>query len=318
MKINKILVPIDGSMYSRQAAEVAWSIAKQTGANVTALHVVDSPSVVELLGHVEPGFLTVADYKAERDAVIDSMTRASKRLVDEYRRLAEANGVGANAMVETGNPCDIIKSAARDYDLVVIGHKPFNAVEEPERYRRQLMRLSAAEYLAEVSPKPLLVVQGKASEWSSMTIMLSLEHVNRCYIDSAVGISKELGLQPALVCLSTTEIEEPPVQFIRDLRSSDASLADVPVAVVGMEELRDREYEVWDNPTGTTAWDEWNSTLLTIPTRPVPGRRLTVADGAPSRFIRYSTLPAVLLYPEEVDGEPSSELNRKELLGRSR
>lgn len=298
MKVQKILLAIDGSLYSQNAAEVAWRIAKQTGAAVTALHVVDTASVVDLIGHIEPGFLDLEDYKGERDAIVESMQRAGQRLMHAYAQAARHNKTHVEVIVECGNPADVIRATAVGYDLIVIGHKPFDS-NQPQRYRRQLMRLSAAEYLAESTPKPLLVVQGKPVEWKSMTIMLSLDHINRSYLDVSIEMSRQFGLQPALVCLSTSDVEEPPTNLIKDLRTSDKALAEVPIAVMGMDQLRDKAYEVWDNPTSNTNWDEWNTTLLTIPTRPVPGRRLTVADGSPARFIRYSTLPAVLLYPEE-------------------
>jgi hypothetical protein len=263
------------------------------------LHIVDSASTMELIGHTEPGFLEIGDYKNERDGILQCLARAAEGLMLAYEKEAAKLGLEVRSMVRSGNPCDVISATARDYDLIVIGHKPFNA-NEPERYRRQLMRLSAAEYLAETSVKPLLVVQARPTEWKSMTLMLSLEHINKSYVNSSLELGSQLGLQPTLVCLSTSGVEEPPTRFIRDVRRSDKALKHVPIAVVGIEELRDREYEVWDNPTGTTAWDEWNTTLLTVPTRPVPGRRLTVADGSPSRFVRYTTLPVVLLYPEDI------------------
>jgi nucleotide-binding universal stress UspA family protein len=315
MKLSKILLPIDGSAYSQYAAEVAWRIARQNGATVTALHVVDTASIRGLMGHVEPGFLNPDDYKTERDAILDALVRAAHKLLQNYKGDAQAAGIHVHTLVEYGNPADIISSLAKKFDLVVIGHKPFDRVSD--RFTRQLMRLSVAESLAESCPGPLMIVQSQPIDWSSLTIMLSSEHINRRYLDAGVELASQLSLQPALVCLTAGDAQEPPAELIADLRDSDSVLKEVPIAVTGVTPFRDAQLELWDNPTGTEAWNVWEETLLVIPTRPIPGRRLTVADGSPAQFVRFSTLPAVVLYPEEEKPVPQPMLNtaRKAAVG---
>jgi nucleotide-binding universal stress UspA family protein len=303
MNIKNILLAIDGSMYSQRAAEVAWAIAKSTGASVTALHVLDTACVLDMIGHVDTGFLDAADYKEERDSIVHAMTSASNTLVQRYAEAARKAGIEVHAVVKAGNTFDIVNSAAQSADLVVVGHKPYDA-ELRGIHMKRLLRLSVAEYLSENLSVPLLVVQGSKTNWKSMTIMTSAEHINRAYIDAAVGLARQVGTQPALVCLSTSDIEEPPAELVADFRTSDAALADVPIAVAGMDVLRDRRFEEWDNPLPSDAWDRWDATLLAIPTRPIPGRRLTIADGAPARLVRYATVQAMLFYPEEIPPTP--------------
>jgi nucleotide-binding universal stress UspA family protein len=274
---------------------------------VTAQHVVDLKNAWDFVGHDQAGLLSRDEYVEVFEGLSESLFKLGERLGAAYGKAAESAGIKSDYQLDSGNPYVRICEKALDNDMVVIGHRTY-AASDSSRTSRQFLRFSIAESLAHGCPKPLLVVQNETPTWLSMTILVSSEHVNRKYIDECLDLAEFLKLQPALVCHLNGVNEEPPVEFIEDLRKSDRRLSDIPIATTGSAGPLDAtNYSNW-GPDERTArktqetnaqWDEWSRTLLVIPTREVGGRRLTIAGGSPAMFVRYLTLPAVLLWPED-------------------
>ena len=74
---KKILIPTDGSKYSRSAIEHALDIAKRSNAEVTALTVIDTGKVTSTLHDLAPASQTSSTVRSS-EAVIDEATRSSK------------------------------------------------------------------------------------------------------------------------------------------------------------------------------------------------------------------------------------------------
>ena len=83
-RVQRILVPIDGSEFSRYAAEVAVRLAQTYGSELLFLHVVDN-QVVEALAHREVLKPLLAHLAARHrlsiDAVASPVTLRAKMLV---------------------------------------------------------------------------------------------------------------------------------------------------------------------------------------------------------------------------------------------
>lgn len=97
---GKILLAVDGSKYSRAAADRAIAIAKTYGGELTAVCAVEHPSSQE-----------------------DSVTRAAQSYVDEVRKQAETAGIRAESIVAKGKPFEAVTALARERgaNLIVTG-----------------------------------------------------------------------------------------------------------------------------------------------------------------------------------------------------
>lgn len=122
--IKKILIAIDESEYREKVLRHGLAFAKSLGADVTAIHVIDRPSLASLsdlaglLGYYEGGNITY--YEAE-------LRKHAKELLGEADTLAKKEGVKINTEVIMNAPSvteGIINYASsRDMDLIIIGTK---------------------------------------------------------------------------------------------------------------------------------------------------------------------------------------------------
>lgn len=109
-KIQRILVPIDGSQNAIRGLERAISIAQPAGAEITGLYVIHVPAAAAI--HVTPQQRKKEISFAE--SVIGGALSRAKRAKVNFR-----------AKTETGNPADKITQVAKSgrYDLIVIGSR---------------------------------------------------------------------------------------------------------------------------------------------------------------------------------------------------
>jgi nucleotide-binding universal stress UspA family protein len=309
MKGKSILLALSGSQQSRYATEVCWKLATQFQAKITAHHVVDSHSAWEFLGHEKPGYLKSDRYLNAYQALCKSLFCLGEELAEAYASEAKKRGVDDVCIVDEGNPIDQICRRSRDHKLVVIGHRSHSAVEHSINANEdaavphaagQFMRLSIAEALSNECPRPLLIVQDECSVWTSMTILISMDHVNEIFINSCLDMADGLKIKPVLMCISSGEHEESPESFIKDLRESNSRLATIPMAVAPADSRISIHADKWFVPDGVSVdKKQFQNTLVVIPTRKVADERITVVDSSPAFFVRNLTLPSILLCPEE-------------------
>lgn len=293
--LKSILLPLDGSIYSKQAAQLAWSMAASSGARVTAQHTVDFENSWRLVCNSSPGFASPSDYAAAYAPVSQSLLTLGGRILSSYQLEASRCGIETDVLLDQGNPFEEIIGRSQDFDMVVIGHRKRILMDKPS----QFLQLSLAEMLAHSCPKPLLVVQEPSITWKSMTILASMQHINENYINDCLKLAEMLGLAPTVVGLSSGSPEEAHGDFINDLRAANSNLSNVAIATLPMHATRLDEFDCWDTAGLGTAWLDWSKTLIVLPTRSISGRRVTVLENSPVHFIRYMPLPALLLYPEE-------------------
>jgi nucleotide-binding universal stress UspA family protein len=297
MKGKSILLALSGSPQSRYATDVCWNLARRLGTTITAHHVVDSHSAWEFIGHENPGFLEPQVYLDAYQELTSSLFSLGEKLAESYATKAKAEGIDDVCIVEEGNPITEICRRSANHKLVVIGHRASKPRELP---RSQFLRLSVAEALSHDCPRPLLVVQDECKAWTSLSIMISLDHINEVYINSCLDMAKALDLKPHLLCLTGGVNEESPSKLVSDLRESNKRLKDIPIALTPAQQEISVNSNSWFAPEGME-FDRalWDNTLIVIPTRLVAGERLTVVDSSPSLFIRYLSIPSIMLWPEE-------------------
>src|SRR5512147_2829505 len=100
--ISKILVPIDGSKVSQKAAKYAIELAKQTGASLRLLSVIDNRFVVgqAVSASASPTHL--------KEFVEDYLKQSAQAATDLIIKLCNQNRVRCKAVIRKGHPVEEI------------------------------------------------------------------------------------------------------------------------------------------------------------------------------------------------------------------
>ncbi|MCX6650933.1 MAG: universal stress protein [Methanomassiliicoccales archaeon] len=106
---KKILIPTDGSEYTKAAVDKGLEMAKVLGAEVTALYVVDQTSFINF-----PMDSTIV-------SVYTLLEREGAEAMDYVKKEAERMGVKVTTCIEEGSPSRKIVDLSAQHDLVVMG-----------------------------------------------------------------------------------------------------------------------------------------------------------------------------------------------------
>ena len=107
---KRIILPVDGSAYSRRAAKKAFAIGKKTGIDVLAIYVVENP----------PVYPEMAGWYPE---IIESTKRYGLSILDEIEKMGSKVGIHVITKLKEGRPDQEIIKEARKNDLIVMGCK---------------------------------------------------------------------------------------------------------------------------------------------------------------------------------------------------
>jgi nucleotide-binding universal stress UspA family protein len=123
--IKKILVATDGSKTANKSLEYAVELAKQTGAMITLVSVIDKgipitrpiPAVATPTHLIEP----IEDY----------LRQVAEVYIGEAENLCKKNGIQSNKVIRAGHPVEeIIKEAKKSkVDLIVMGSHGRTAIK---------------------------------------------------------------------------------------------------------------------------------------------------------------------------------------------
>ena len=143
---KRILVPVDGSPTSNLGLEEAITLAKDHGAEILLVHVVNEWALVS----PDASGANLGDVAA-------GMRESGDRLLDEAESRVRRNGVTAKSVLieEIGTPVAprILQQALEwPADLIVCGTHGRHGV-------RRLVMGSDAEYLVRHTPVPILLVR---------------------------------------------------------------------------------------------------------------------------------------------------------------
>ena len=144
LRIERILVPIDGSEYSRFAAEHAVRIAQQYGAEVTFLHAVDDQLV---------GQLAQQEGEDSRQQTRARLHQNGEMYLHDVTHLASDRNLRHRNIIAEGDPCAVIcdTAAQLQINLIVIG-------KIGRRGARRILVGSVTRRVIEGSDIPVLVV----------------------------------------------------------------------------------------------------------------------------------------------------------------
>ena len=123
--ISKILVPTDGSKAASKAVAYAATLAKQTGASITIVSVIDKST---FMPQAVPA---VSISKKLMEPIEDYLKIAADAYVDGAKKLCAKQGIQTNTVVRTGRPVnEIIKEAEKSkVDLIVVGSRGQSALK---------------------------------------------------------------------------------------------------------------------------------------------------------------------------------------------
>ncbi|MGD0818202.1 MAG: universal stress protein [Methanomassiliicoccales archaeon] len=110
---KRILIPTDGSEYTKAATMLGLNLAKHTGAEVTALFVVEDDNYSAECWNL---IIHSTTYNLSQFMDIEG-----KKAVDFVFSEGEKIGVKVETKIERGSPAIIISQDSKMYDLIVIG-----------------------------------------------------------------------------------------------------------------------------------------------------------------------------------------------------
>ena len=145
---RKILVPVDGSRTSRRGLREAVRLAKDQGAKLRLVHVVDEQPV-----------LSVVEAGVDVDDLCQGLVKSGRALVERARREVAKLGIDAGTAIYesfTGPPAEAILREARKWkaDLIVMG-------THGRRGLRRVVLGSDAEQVVREATVPVMLVRGR-------------------------------------------------------------------------------------------------------------------------------------------------------------
>ncbi len=142
---KKILIPTDGSEYTKAAVRMGLEIAKASGAEVTALYVVDQTSFINF-----PTDSTII-------SVYTLLEKEGEEAMEYVKQEAERLGVKVTPRIEEGSPSRKIVELSSEHDLVVMGTLGRTGFSK-------LLLGSVAERVVRFAKCPVLVVRATGEE----------------------------------------------------------------------------------------------------------------------------------------------------------
>ena len=146
MSFQRILVPTDGSDYTKAAVDKAVELAKIIGGSITALYVIDKSAFSNL-----PADAAISN-------VSNSLEREGESAVSYVKLKCGEMGVSMDIKFREGSPVnEILAESAEGYDLVVMGTLGRTGMSK-------LLMGSVAERVVRASTCPIMVVRSKEAK----------------------------------------------------------------------------------------------------------------------------------------------------------
>jgi len=123
--ISKILVPTDGSKTAQKSVEYAIELAKQTGATIMLLSVIDKSLFVT------KSIPAVAAPTHLAEPIEDYLRQAADTYIEKAEKLCKENNVQSKKVIRSGHPEEeIIREAEKSkVDLIIMGSHGRSAIK---------------------------------------------------------------------------------------------------------------------------------------------------------------------------------------------
>jgi nucleotide-binding universal stress UspA family protein len=141
-QIRSILVPVDFTVYSNRAVDYAAMLARQFGAKITLLH------VIEQFTYSVTDTIQVVDHYA-------ALKEIAQPLMDALKKKLHQQGLKVESLVLRGNPSlQIIEKTRKIHpDMIVMGTHGRTGIQH-------LVLGSVAERVVRMSACPVITVRG--------------------------------------------------------------------------------------------------------------------------------------------------------------
>ena len=171
MIYHNILIPTDGSEYTKAATNHGLQLAKMTGASVTALFVIDEGPYLNMAwGLSFPDLSKVLDEEG-------------KKAVEYVRSEGEKLGVKVTVSIKRGPPASTIIDESSKFDLVVMGTLGRTGVAH-------VLLGSVAEKVVRFAKCPVLVVRNIAMQTLGTTANAFFHFSYNCLVEKAILFHK--------------------------------------------------------------------------------------------------------------------------------
>ncbi len=148
----KILLAVDGSKYSRWAADVLLGLPLAQEPEIEIMHVVDVPTVTESL--IAPAM--AEKYRAGTAALVERRFEAAQRITAQVLERVGTRWMRVGAIITRGRVADEIVARARKEraDLIIVGARGLSNIE-------RFLLGSVSQKIVTYAPCSVLVVKQK-------------------------------------------------------------------------------------------------------------------------------------------------------------
>lgn len=141
---------LDGSKESLMAADVACSLSRSQASTLTAISVVDTKAIWELLGCSAPGLIGSGPYFQAYEKIKESLRTISETLVNSFEATKGSSSALTESTIVEGDPFHEILERSKDFDLLIMGRHGLS--------QRSSSHNALAERLAATCPCPFLAI----------------------------------------------------------------------------------------------------------------------------------------------------------------
>ena len=147
--IKSVIVAVDSTDSSKQAQSFALDLAKECGASVTGIAVLDTPWIKRPMAMPIGG----GSYRSHRDeTLIADQAKELDTKIKEFCAYCDTKGIECRWIEIEGSPAEKLDHEAEQHDLVIIGRETnFHGVRGHDVG-------DATEQLLEDHPRPMIVV----------------------------------------------------------------------------------------------------------------------------------------------------------------
>ncbi len=159
--MRRILVGLDGSEFSDAAVQLGIQWARQSGALLAGLGIIDKPTIER------PEALPVggSHYKQERDEIVLAEARDRvERFLKQFSERCTGASVAWSVLEDTGNPYEQILLEAQRYDLILLGQQTYF------HFATQAETCETLRKVLKSSPRPVVTVPRKLGDGSAVVI----------------------------------------------------------------------------------------------------------------------------------------------------
>ncbi|MGM0609338.1 MAG: universal stress protein [Candidatus Muiribacteriota bacterium] len=164
-----ILLAMDNSSYSKNALEMSVNVAREIGARINILYVIENkmlyhPFVPVVFNPVMDGYDLGDDYTKIYEQTRENIKKFGKKAIEEAEEYCKKNGVDHLCFMREGILSEEINSLAVDNDVVVMGIFGHSA-----KFTGGLLG-SAVEEVVRTCNKPVLLAPDKVNNFKKIVV----------------------------------------------------------------------------------------------------------------------------------------------------